>query len=173
MKIVLCGLTGLGTVTLEELIKLKINVTKVYTRVEKGKYPYFDCENISLLAKKNNIPVSFDSVVEKNIDLCLVTTFHKKVNLNKSNFKKAINIHPSYLPFHKGRDPINDAISNRSKFIGVTAFHMTNILDEGKIIFQKKINLNNFDKKADVLKKMAPIYRKYTKFIVENFMNLE
>ena len=50
---------------------------------------------------------------------------------------------------------------------------MTNILDEGKIIFQKKINLNNFDKKADVLKKMAPIYRKYTKFIVENFMNLE
>ena len=28
MKIVLCGLTGLGNVTLEELIKLKINVTK-------------------------------------------------------------------------------------------------------------------------------------------------
>ena len=42
MKIVLCGLTGLGNVTLEELIKLKINVTKVYTRFEKGKYPYFD-----------------------------------------------------------------------------------------------------------------------------------
>ena len=57
MKIVLCGLTGLGNVTLEELIKLKINVTKVYTRFEKGKYPYFDCENIALLAKKNNIPI--------------------------------------------------------------------------------------------------------------------
>ena len=144
MKIVLCGLTGLGNVTLEELIKLKINVTKVYTRFEKGKYPYFDCENISLLAKKNNIPVSYDSVVEKNIDLCLVTTFHKKVYLDESNFKKAINIHPSYLPLHKGRDPIYDAIANRSKFIGVTAFHMTNTLDEGKIIVQEKINLGKF-----------------------------
>jgi methionyl-tRNA formyltransferase len=173
MKIILCGLTGLGNVTLEELIKLKINVTKVYSRVEKGKYPYFDCENISHVAKKNNIPVSFNSVVEKNIDLCLVTTFHKKINLDKSNFKKAINIHPSYLPLHKGRDPINDAIANRSKFIGVTAFHMTNILDEGKIIVQEKINLGKFDKKADILKKMIPIYRKFTKFIVENLENLK
>ena len=174
MKVVFCGLTGLGNVALKKLIELKIDILKVYTRKEKGVFPYFNCENISDLANENNIPVSFDEI-EKGIkaDLCLVSTYHRKIELNKYNFKKAVNIHPSYLPYFRGRDPIYEVIKNKSTFTGVTAFHMTENLDDGEIIIQERIKIEKDDDKAKLLKKMLPIYDKYTKFIVENLKNLK
>ncbi len=170
MNVVFCGLTGLGNVALKQLIKLKVDIVKVYTREEKGKFPYFNCENISDFAKKNNIPVSFEEI-EKDVkaDLCLVSTYHKKIELNNFSFKKAINIHPSYLPHFKGRDPISNVIQNKSSFTGVTAFHMTEILDDGEIIIQEKIKVDKNDDKAKLIIKMSPIYEKFTKFIIENF----
>jgi phosphoribosylglycinamide formyltransferase-1 len=174
MKVVFCGLTGLGNVALKKLIELKIDILEVYTRKEKGLFPYFNCEDISDLANKNNIPVSFDEI-EKGIkaDLCLVSTYHRKIELNKYSFKKAINIHPSYLPYFRGRDPIYEAIKNKSTFTGVTAFHMTENLDDGKIIIQERFKIEKNDDKAKLLKKMLPIYDKFTNFIIENLNNLK
>ena len=170
MKVVFCGLTGLGNIVLKELIKLKVDIVKVYTREEKSKFPYFTCENISDYAKKNNLPVSFEEIKKDDeADLCLVSTYHKKIKLNNLSFKKAINIHPSYLPHFKGRDPINDAIQNKSSFTGVTAFHMTEILDDGEIIFQEKIKIDKNDNKSTLMIKMLPLYKKFTKLIIENF----
>jgi len=174
MNIILCGLTGLGNVVLKKLIKLNVNIVKVYTREENSEFPYYSCENISDFAKKNKIPVSFEEIErDAKADLCLVSTYHKKIKLNNLSFKKAINIHPSYLPDFKGRDPISDVIQNKSSFTGVTAFHMTEILDDGEIIIQEKIKIEENDDKSKLLIKMSPIYEKYTNFIIANFKNLK
>tara|TARA_B100001063_G_C16674660_1_gene508373 strand:+ start:313 stop:837 length:525 start_codon:yes stop_codon:yes gene_type:complete len=173
MNVVFCGLTGLGNIALKQLIELKVDIVKVYTREEKGKFPYFSCENISDFAKKNNIPVSCQEIEEDvKADLCLVSTYHKKIKLNNLSFKKAINIHPSYLPHFKGKDPIRNVIQNKSSFTGVTAFHMTEILDNGKIIIQEKIKVEKNDDKAKLMIKMSPLYKKFTNFVIENFENL-
>ena len=108
MKVVFCGLTGLGNIVLKELIKLKVDIVKVYTREEKANFPIL-LVKIYLIMQKNNLPVSFEEIKKDDeADLCLVSTYHKKIKLNNLSFKKAINIHPSYLPHFKGRDPIND-----------------------------------------------------------------
>ena len=50
---------------------------------------------------------------------------------------------------------------------------MTEILDEGEIIIQEKIKIEENDDKSKLLIKMSPIYEKYTNFIIANFKNLK
>ena len=60
-----------------------------------------------------------------------------------------INRHSSLLPSYKGLMPVFYAIKNNEKYLGVSIHLMTNKIDEGKIISQKKFenlgynNLNN------------------------------
>lgn len=54
-----------------------------------------------------------------------------------------INIHPTFLPFLKGKTPINGVLFNEMKFLGATAHYMDDGIDTGKIIYQKKIELTD------------------------------
>ena len=51
---------------------------------------------------------------------------------------KIINIHPSLLPKYKGLNTHDRAIKNKDKFAGCTVHYVTEKLDSGKIILQKK-----------------------------------
>jgi methionyl-tRNA formyltransferase len=50
---------------------------------------------------------------------------------------------------------------------------MTENLDDGKIIIQERFKIEKNDDKAKLLKKMLPIYDKFTNFIIENLNNLK
>ena len=50
-----------------------------------------------------------------------------------------INIHPSLLPKYKGLNTHLRAINNKDKFAGCTVHYVTDKLDSGKIILQKKV----------------------------------
>ena len=52
---------------------------------------------------------------------------------------KIINIHPSLLPKYKGLNTHYKAIANKDKFAGCTVHYVTEKLDSGKIIMQKKL----------------------------------
>lgn len=56
--------------------------------------------------------------------------------------KKFINIHPSYLPYLKGKSPINGVIFNHMNFFGATMHFMNDDIDAGNIIHQKKIEMS-------------------------------
>ena len=169
MRVLLFALTGFGTIALEALLDKKIKPIAIVTRREKNKYPYFKCKNISLLATDNKIRVHYDKTfVKKKVDLCLVATYHKKINIKKSNYKKAFNIHPSLLPAFKGKDPIKDAINSRAKYTGVTIHKLTKKFDEGKIYKQYKVKIDRRDLKSDVTKKMRNHYYKAVKYILRN-----
>tara|TARA_B100001059_G_scaffold236519_1_gene287487 strand:+ start:7327 stop:8094 length:768 start_codon:yes stop_codon:yes gene_type:complete len=58
--------------------------------------------------------------------------------------KIAINIHPALLPYYKGYHPLPDVIKNKEKYHGITAHLITNKIDEGDIILQKKFRINRF-----------------------------
>ena len=55
--------------------------------------------------------------------------------------KKSLNVHPSFLPFDRGRDPIVWAI-RKSHPAGVTLHQITEGVDEGPIIFQEEVKYN-------------------------------
>ena len=52
-----------------------------------------------------------------------------------------INSHPSFLPKYKGFNPIKESFNNKEIFYGTTLHFIEKKVDDGKIIFQKKINL--------------------------------
>ena len=73
-----------------------------------------------------------------------------------------INIHPSLLPKYKGLDTYKKVIKNRDKYTGCTVHFVTDKLDSGKVIMQKKVKVNKKDSiitlKMKVQKKEHQLY---------------
>jgi phosphoribosylglycinamide formyltransferase 1 len=65
-----------------------------------------------------------------------------------------INIHPSLLPKYKGLNTHLRAINNKDKFAGCTVHHVTDKLDSGKIILQKKVKISSKDNPTSLAKKV-------------------
>lgn len=91
-------------------------------------------------------------------------------------FKNNLNIHPSYLPFNRGRDPYYFSVLQRS-VIGATIHKMDHTIDGGKYFVRKKIKLNFpytagevFDKS---LKLSREIFIKNWKSIQKNKLKLK
>ena len=80
---------------------------------------------------------------EKNIKFICLAGFMKILSKNFiRKFKgKIINIHPSLLPKYKGLNTHKRALKNKEKFSGCTVHYVTNKLDSGKIILQKKVKI--------------------------------
>jgi phosphoribosylglycinamide formyltransferase-1 len=83
---------------------------------------------------------------------------------------KIINIHPSLLPKYKGLNTHHRAISNKDKFAGCTVHYVTEKLDSGKIIMQKKIKISAKDSVASLAKKvLVQEYKLYPASILKIF----
>jgi phosphoribosylglycinamide formyltransferase 1 len=67
---------------------------------------------------------------------------------------KIINIHPSLLPKYKGLNTHFRAIDNNDKYAGCTVHYVTEKLDSGKIILQKKIKITAKDNTDSLAKKI-------------------
>ena len=65
-----------------------------------------------------------------------------------------INIHPSLLPKYKGLNTHLRAINNKDKFAGCTVHYVTDKLDSGKIILQKKVKISSKDNPTSLAKKV-------------------
>lgn len=94
--------------------------------------------------------------------------------LSKSFIKKfngkIINIHPSLLPKYKGLNTHNRAIQNRDKFSGCTVHYVTEKLDSGKIIMQRKVKITKKDTPTTLAKKvLKQEHRLYPEAILKIF----
>ena len=105
-----------------------------------------------------------DYINKKNIKFICLAGFMKVLSKNFiKKFKgKIVNIHPSLLPKYKGLNTHKRALKNKEKFSGCTVHYVTNKLDSGKIIFQKKVKIKKNDTvnslKKKVLKKEHQLY---------------
>jgi len=83
---------------------------------------------------------------------------------------KIINIHPSILPRYKGLNTHSRAIQNKDKFSGCTVHYVTEKLDSGKIIMQKKIKILKKDTPSSLARKVLKQEHKiYPKAILKIF----
>ena len=81
-------------------------------------------------------------------------------NFIKTFGYKIINIHPSLLPKYKGLNTHKRVLKNSEKYSGCTVHFVTNKLDSGKIILQKKVFINKNEtenKLSNLLKQHAII----------------
>jgi len=103
-------------------------------------------------------------LIKENISFICLAGFMKilsKEFIKKFN-GKIINIHPSLLPKYKGLNTHHRAIANKDKFAGCSVHYVTEKLDSGKIIMQKKIRIiakdNVVSLKKKVLKQEHKLY---------------
>ena len=67
------------------------------------------------------------------------------------------NLHGSLLPQYRGAAPINWAVINGEKETGVTTFFLTHEIDTGKIIFQEKTPILDWDNAGSIHDKLMVV----------------
>ena len=117
---------------------------KIKTQVVRYKNKNEAEKKIIKCLKKNNIKLiclaGFMKILSKN--------FIKRFKYN------IINIHPSLLPKYKGLKTHDRVIKNKDKYSGCTVHYVSEKLDSGKIIVQKKVKVLKSDTPQSLSKRI-------------------
>ena len=121
----------------------------------------FESKTLVIL-KKNNIKL-----------ICLAGFMKVLSDKFIKDFKyKILNIHPSLLPKYKGLNTHKRVLKNNEKFSGCTVHYVTNKLDSGRVILQKKVRIIKADNEKTLRKKILKIehllYPKAIKLALKN-----
>ena len=139
------------------------------------------------LAKKNNVKFkSFSYKTRQRSELKILKELKKnkikfimlagfmkilsKRFINK--FKgKIVNIHPSLLPKYKGLHTHKKVLINKDKFSGCTVHFVSEKLDSGKIILQKRVKVLNNDNIKKLEKRILKIENKIYPLAIKKIFN--
>ena len=156
LNVVFMGTPKFAVPSLDILIKKKFNILKVYTQPPKKskRGQKINSSPIENFCKKNKInfgnPASLDNEDEFNIfkkllpDIVIVVAYGQiipKNFLTKTKFG-FINIHGSLLPKWRGAAPIQRAIINGDKKIGISIMKIEEKLDSGPVLMSKELELD-------------------------------
>tara|TARA_B100000965_G_scaffold388674_1_gene393468 strand:+ start:772 stop:1350 length:579 start_codon:yes stop_codon:yes gene_type:complete len=126
--------------------------------------------------KNNDSDKKLLKKLKKNkINLICLAGFMKILSKNfiKKFNKPILNIHPSLLPKYKGLNTHERVIKNKEKYSGSTVHLVSDKLDSGKIILQKKIKVSKNDSIKTIEKKILKIEHKlYPNAIKKYLTNL-
>ena len=153
----------LTNVVIEKLInKYTITLVKIYN--EKFNL-YKSIKLVILFGIINTIKIFFKKIKNRKIKIIYkkkdqLEDFLKKINRDKiflinlslkikKNFKNIFNCHPAILPNYKGLLPIqrniyDNIFNKRNNNFGVTIHQINEKFDEGKIVWNKVINIKKF-----------------------------
>ena len=122
-----------------------------FGKTYKIKKKVFDFKNTLLIEKKILIELK-----KNKINLICLAGFMKILSKNfiKNFDGKILNIHPSLLPKYKGLNTHERVIKNKDKNSGCTVHFVSEKLDSGKIIIQKKVKINKSDTPQTLAKKI-------------------
>lgn len=168
MKIVFLGFQKWGWVALKGLIDSKHDLALVITHSQ-NKSTYkgsFLDKSVKELAEANQIPViecrkvNNEEIIKKiknaGPDVIISSDWEtwippEVVELAK---KAAINVHDALLPKYAGFSPVNWAMINDEKVAGVTVHYIEEKFDQGEIIVQETVPIENEDTIVEVLEKI-------------------
>jgi methionyl-tRNA formyltransferase len=169
LKIVFMGTPEFSVPSLDFLIKKKYDILKVYTQPPKKskRGQKINPSPIEKFCIKNKIkfrnPLNLNSEVEFNIlkklspDLVIVVAYGQLIPKSFLNIAKFgfINIHASLLPKWRGAAPIQRAIMNRDKKIGISIMKIEQKLDSGSVLIKKEIELDQSATHGEIEKKLS------------------
>ena len=169
LNIVFMGTPEFSVPTLHTLIKNKFNVFKVYTQPPKKskRGQKVNPSPIEEFCKKNKIsfsnPPNLNSEEELKIfkklspDIVIVVAYGQIIPKSFLDVVKLgfINIHASLLPKWRGAAPIQRAIMNGDKKIGVSIMKIKEKLDRGPVLTSKELELDQNVTHGEMEKKLS------------------
>ena len=178
------GTSEFSVSTLEALIENKFNVVSVYTQppTKSKRGQKINVSPIEEFSKKNKInfknPINLNNDEELKIfkelspDIVVVVAYGQIISKNFLNIAKFgfINIHASLLPKWRGAAPIQRAIMNGDKKIGVSIMKIEEKLDSGPVLASKEIELGQNAIHGEIEKTLSVMG---ANLLVENLKRLE
>ena len=170
LKVVFMGTPDFAVPILEKLIT-DTEVLLIVTQPDKvrGRNNKISFSPIKEIAIKNNIEVfqpetikqDYQTIIDKNPDIIITAAYGQIIPEELLFFTKykAINVHASLLPKYRGGAPINRAIENGEKYLGITIMYMDKLMDNGDMISQRKIELKEEDNFDTMNKKLSILGR--------------
>ena len=169
LKVIFMGTPEFSLPTLKELIKKDFNILKIYTQPPKKskRGQKINVSPVEEFSRKKQLslrsPNSLNNDEEfkflKNLspDLVIVVAYgqiipKKFLEIPKFGF---INIHASLLPRWRGAAPIQRAIMNQDKKIGISIMKIEEKLDSGPVLSSKEIKLNHNSTFGEIEKKLS------------------
>jgi len=169
LNVIFMGTPEFSLPTLEELIKNNFNILAIYTQPPKKskRGQKINPSPIEEFSRKKNLnlrsPSSLNNDEElkvfKNLspDLVVVVAYGQIIPKNFLEIPNLgfINIHASLLPKWRGAAPIQRAIMNRDKKIGVSIMKIEEKLDSGPVLSSKEMELNQNSTYGEIEKKLS------------------
>ena len=102
----------------------------------KQKIPVFQLNNLKT-------DEAFQTIKEFHPQIILTADFSRFLHKEILSLPPdgCLNIHPSFLPKYRGPNPIAEAILRGDSVTGISIFLMSQIIDAGEILFQKKVSI--------------------------------
>jgi len=171
LNIVFMGTPEFSIPTLDILFKNQYNILSVYTQAPKKskRGQKINPSSIEEFCKRNKInfknPLHLDSKEElKNFkklspDIVVVVAYGQIIPKNFLEITKFgfINVHASLLPKWRGAAPIQRAIINRDKKIGVSIMKIEEKLDSGPVLATKELELDQNATYGEIEKKLSVV----------------
>jgi methionyl-tRNA formyltransferase len=184
LKIVFMGTPEFSVPTLEALIKKKINILGVYTQPPKksNRGQKINTSPIGDFCKKKKIslrtPINLNNEDELKVlrklspDLVIVVAYGQIIEKKFLSVPKLgfINIHASLLPKWRGAAPIQRAIMNEDKKIGVSIMKIEEKLDSGPIFASNGFQLDPNTRHGEIEEKLSKIG---ADLLIKNLKNIE
>ena len=185
MKRIVIFASGNGT-NAENLIlhfnkKSNLNVVAVFVNnqhakvLEKAKKNKINCVTFN----KDELYGSFvlEKINEINPDIIILAGFLLKFpeSIIKEYSNKIVNIHPALLPKYGGHgmygNYVHQAIlDNKEKETGITIHYVNENYDEGEIIFQKAVNIENCITTQEIAEKVHQLEHEFFPEVIENLL---
>ena len=140
-----------------------------YSKVYKIQKKVVDFKNKNI-AEKNLLSL----LSKKKIRFICLAGFMKILSKKfiKKFSGKIVNIHPSLLPKYKELNTHQKALKNNDKYSGCTVHYVTDKVDSGKIILQKKVKIKRKDSLNTLTKKvLLEEHKLYPRAISKVFKN--
>jgi methionyl-tRNA formyltransferase len=109
--------------------------------------------NITVVYQSNYSNEDFLEIIKKsNAEIGILASYGRIVKKDILDSLKygIINLHPSDLPLYRGSTPIESAILNSDKTIGICIIELVEAMDEGPIISKGQLKIENLSKQEIV-----------------------
>lgn len=118
-------------------------------------------EHVILVLQPNHVKDALEEVRVLNPDLIITCAYGQILPAELLKIPKlgCINVHASLLPKYRGGAPIHRAIMDGAVETGVTIMYMSEGMDEGDIISQKKIDIEPTDTASSLHDKLSILGR--------------
>ncbi len=181
MKILFFGSGEFSIQVLQKVLKSQHEVVAVVCQVDKvsGRGKKINMLPVKKFALEKGLKVlQFDKVnlhVEEifslDFDLCVTASFGQIISKDMLEQKMWLNVHPSALPHLRGATPLQTALLNGEKEIGVTIQKMAWEVDSGDVAVCKMMKVCDVDNFSTLSQKSGELGGELLCEVLDNLQN--